>query len=350
MNTYHKTLLAASIAFVLPLAALAQQSVSDLGKPTQQMKSTSNAAYNANPVPTTASTAPAPVTPADNQTIHTVVGSPTMTQNGVRLGNGTVIRYDDIAPRDTTGKVSSLENVNASNYQQRARQSQASESTDTSAAGQAYRTSTVSAQRAVRYGAPSSVAGHSLPGAEDDPANEPGSIGFSPSLYFGGTSPYVMVNVVLTGGYGPASIHYATAGGNASSSWYTPVHGTLSWGAGQKGTRTFRVPINVAAIAGAGGSSEVDIELSGARDAVLKGASTGRIVLQPKLVGYKTPVCGAKNGMLCPGMGGILPVNTNPVTTPPSGTTPVNPPRGIVNPCDPNYWKRTSETPPIKCR
>lgn len=338
-------------AIAIPTFAMAQQTVSDLGRPTNQMRENAQQAYNANPMPTTASTAPPPVTPQDNQVIRSTVGTPTMTGDGVRLGNGTVVRYQDIAPQDKTGEVASLENVNGANVQQRTVEHQNATRSDTSVSAQAYRTSTVTSQRAVRYGAQSSVAGYALPNAENDPANLPGTVGFSPNLYFGGTSPFVTVRVVLTGGYGPASIRYSTTGGTASGSWYQPVHGTLSWGAGQGGMRSFRVPIDVAAVSQARGSGEVDLVLTGASGASLKGAAAGRILLEPKLAGYKVPVCGGANGMACPGMGGVLPVNPLPVGTPPS-STPVTPPRRrpINNPCDPNWWRRTRTTPPIECR
>jgi hypothetical protein len=75
-------------------------------------------------------------------------------------------------------------------------------------------------------------------------SGQPGTVQFGAATYTGTEGNSLSVSATRTGGsYSAVSMNYATLSGNATSSRYTPVAGTLSWADGESATKTINIPI-----------------------------------------------------------------------------------------------------------
>lgn len=310
-NRWQAALLMLALATFSSVSAA--QDASSLGRPSADMQSTSNASTQQ-----TASTPIYPATisivgdtpPAEGAPVYEQAGQQSTyddSRQAVVLPNGIAMPLNEMAPGYSASNVQRLEGVNANNVGQATSTEQQRLSTTSALDAQAYRTTQNTAVRSGAYGVPTQILNQSVQAVPEP--HSPGTLGLTPSLYFGGTAPAVTVRVSLTGGVGPAQVSFRTTGGSAPGSWYTPTSGTLVWQRGEYGVRTIRVPVNVAAIDAAHASGEVTFQLYGASGAALAGAASGRIVLQPRLVGVKTPPCGT-GGVPCSGLGSVVPGTT----------------------------------------
>lgn len=332
-----QTRTAVPLALLIAFGSANAQDVSALGRPDPQTRAAADAAANQETQPAQASGTNRqmhdPETSAGTMSVRNAVGSASYdsSTNTVVLGNGSRVPMTEMAPGYNSDSVAGMEGVNPSNYQQRSAQAGSRLSEDTSASGQAYRSSVNAGAQASTSSGETEVGGQPIAEPVIEP-NGPGSIGLSPSLYFAGGRPTAIVQVILTGGYGPASVDYRTTGGSAPAAWYRPVAGVLRWGRGERGTKTFGIPLHPGEIAASHTSGEVDFEIYGATGGQLAGATSGRVVLSPKVSGINVSACGTA-GVPCAGMGSVLPGTSG------SGPVQLLPPalrRGPAAPCSPS--------------
>lgn len=111
-----------------------------------------------------------------------------------------------------------------------------------------------------------------------------------------------------------------------SGSYYSQVSGELSWSKGDVATKSFSIPVNVAALARDNVTSgEIDIALTNGTGAQLAGAETGRVLIaaQTAGIGMSIPACGTAVGLPCaaaapPGIPSGVGSSSVPTTVPSS--------------------------------
>jgi len=257
------------------------------------------------------------------------------------MADGTQIPLSEMAPGSTPAIANKLMTVNRYNMAAEAQNAQAEQASSTNVDGQAYRSMTSVAVKTQAYAAPvksSATGGLGVPQATPDPHGSPGVIGFTPNVYFVGQKPFVIVGVTLTGGYGPASVAYRVTGASIPSNTFGNVQGELTWGAGEIGTKTFTIPVNVIALVKQGVSAgEIDMDLTDGMGAQLAGAESGRVIFTSAKAGLgaTVPPCGSSGGLPCFGSG-LPSTATSPPA--PSLTPPANSNLGRgstgLTPCD----------------
>ena len=317
------------ILLALAGVAMAQQTPAQLGKPTtaMQIKAASAIGLRAylpfNAVPNTAKGTAAP-TP-----IRVQMGTFDAATQTVVLPDGERIPMTELSPNYTANTPAALAaRVDPGNLQASGQAAAARMAHSGGINAQAWRSSTQAGSKAGGYGAQTALLGAVVQPVRGTPG-EQGSIGLSPNLYFIGSRDVVLVGVTLTGGYGPAAVHYATSAASLPANFYRPVSGTVTWAGGQGGVRYIAVPVAAATIQAAHASGEIDLALYGASGAVLSGASTARIVAGGGAGGVSLPGCGV-GGLTCPGQRtpGAGTVDLRPVV--PSAPVPLPKPAPCV--------------------
>lgn len=221
------------------------------------------------------------------------------------MADGTRIPIDELAPSGNQATANQLMNVNRYNIVSATQNAQARQETSTNVDGQAYRSLTSVTVKSQPYAAQNNANSKpvlTMAQATPDPRGAPGVIGLTPNLYFSGTRPFVVVSVTLTGAYGPASVDYEVSGATVSGKYFGRVSGVISWRSGETGTKSFTIPLDVAALAkDRVTSGEIDFALSGGSGALLNGAETGRVVIDAPQPGQMMlpPNCATAGGLPC---------------------------------------------------
>jgi len=238
-------------------------------------------------------------------------------QKALVLRTGATMKMSEMSPDYNTSQVRSLQQVNSSNIHQVTQQTLQRDDRTNDFTAQAYRTAlkgTAASQHYVTDPTQSVL----VTGSTRDPSGLPGTVSLTPTVYF--ISPLrdvVVVSATLSGGTGPARVSYEVDGANLPNDTFQAVSGTLSWGSGQSGTRTFVIPVsNTALRRDRVGQGEIAISLSSPRGAVLTYRSTGRVLLGNGNSGVPTPGCGTAGAPACPPAGSL------PGATTPTGSQP----------------------------
>lgn len=86
-----------------------------------------------------------------------------------------------------------------------------------------------------------------LPGALDEPVG-PGTVSFTPAIYFGGRATTLLVLIDRIGQQGAVSANFQIVTPEGAPAVLSPVAGSVSWADGESGTRRVKLTVNTDAV------------------------------------------------------------------------------------------------------